>query len=521
MCIKKTYLLFTTSLLFALSLFAQSHTTKIQILHANSLQFNKAEGSNAKKLIGDVQLRHDTMLMYCDSAYVFDEQNSMDAYGNVRIVQGDSLRLYGDSLFYDGDTKVAKLRGNITLKSPGMQLTTKYLDYNRIKNTAYYRGGGKLIKNKDNTTLTSKDGIYYSNTKDVLFKDSVRLKNKDYNIKSDSLIFNNLTNDTRFLGATYINNKDGNIYCRSGWYNNQTHLSKYTKDARITTGNRIIFADTIYLNQAKGEGRFFCNVSIKDTANNLNIFGEKAFVFQKNDSAVVTQNALLIQSFSNDSLFLHADTFKVQTITTKTNSLKANHDSLKTGSSNNNRILYAYHHVKFFKTDMQGKCDSLVYSFPDSLITMYKSPVLWSDSSQLTADTISIMTYDTVIHSLYLRKNAFIISQVDTNRFNEIQGVTMHGTFSHNKLSKILVHKQAATVYYALDDNKKYIGVNKATANDLLIHLSDNKIKSLTFIHSPEATLYPLEDISPEKLKFKGFHWRIDEKPRNKFDVFE
>ncbi|CAG0953095.1 MAG: organic solvent tolerance protein OstA [Bacteroidetes bacterium] len=515
-----------------LLLASQNKPAKIEIINADALEFDETLGKGAKRLIGNVQLKHDDATMYCDSAYFFTN-NSIDAFGNVRVVQGDSLQLYGDSLKYNGNTKIAKLRGNIRLNSPEMSLSSNFLDYDRKKNFAYYYGGGTLINKKENNTLTSKQGYYYPGSRSFFFKDNVKLTNPEYVMTSDTLQYNELSEIVLFHGPTTIKAQDNFIYCENGWYNTRRDESKYFKNAYIITGTQRIEGDTLFYNRKKGIGELTCNVLINDTAEKLQIFSDKAYIYEKNDSALITQNALLVQLFSEDSLFLHADTFIIQTIKDTTHTLEIESDSISIIENSQNekadstqtkkedkRILYAFHSVKFYKQDMQGKCDSLVYSFLDSAISMYKEPIIWNEENQLTADFIKIRTYDTIVHSLYMVNNAFIISEVDSARYNQIKGKDMKGSFVNNKLHRILVEGNGQSIYYGKDDNNKFIGVNVAESTNILIAVGEEKIEHITYIGSPQATLYPLNELNSEELLLKDFKWYANIRPRSMFDLF-
>lgn len=507
--------------------FAQSSTppktaAKIEILNANSLEYDQSTGKKAKKLIGNVQLKHDDALMFCDSAYVFSETNTMNAYSNVKITQGDSLQLFGDSLLYDGNTKKAILRGNIRLINKDITLTTQFLDYDRTLNIAYYFDGGKMISRGNQDTLISKKGYYFSESQAIFFKENVVLKNPQYTIVSDTLKYQSQTETVFFLGPTNITSKNNFIYTENGWYNTITNVSEFYGNSFLYSENRFIYGDTIYYNRNSGFGKIICNAIIKDTTAKLEIHGDDVAMYEQKDSAVITKEALLMQFMDNDTLYMHADTFKIystyQTQLIK-DSLLTNKELLHTDTIRN---LLAYHHVKFFKLDMQGKADSVVYNFTDSTVNFYTDPIIWSNENQLTADFIYLLMTNKKIHSIYMEKNAFIISKADSllPNFNQIKGENMIGFFTDKKLHKIEVNKQAETIFFAKDDDEKYIGVNKASGNNMLIFLTNNALKSITFIKDPEGVFYPIKEPSPKDLILKGFNWDESQKPIDKFGVF-
>lgn len=513
--------------IFALLLFVittisvAQKTTKIEILNANTLEYEEQDGSNVKKLIGDVRLKHDEALMFCDSAYIYSVNNTMDAYGHVRINQGDSLKLFGDSLKYNGNTKVAILRGNIRLINNDVTLTTNYLDYNRTDNVAYYYGGGTMINQKENNTLTSDEGYYYSNGEAFYFKRDVVLVNPDYKIEADTLNYNSASEIVNFLGPTTITSDENFIYTEKGWYNTNSNKSKFYENAYLYSEEKLIEGDTLYYDRALGFGEIICNGTITDTVGNIILKGDVAHLYELKDSAMITQEALMMQLFDDDTLFMHADTFKISTQYVLRDSLLNENDT--TGIKGDTiRNLFAYNHVKFFKKDMQGKADSMVYNFSDSTINFYNEPVIWSKENQITADFIYLVMSNGEIDKMYMNNKAFIISRVDslTENYNQIKGKNMIGQFKDDELSKIDVMQNAETIYYPVDDDGKYIGVNKLSGSDMLIFLEDNEISTITFINLPEGELTPMKEINPKEIILKGFNWRITEQPQSMFDVF-
>jgi lipopolysaccharide export system protein LptA len=489
-------------------------TSQIEIINANSLEFDQSLGNNAKRLIGNVQFKHDDALMFCDSAYFYSETNSMDAFSRVRITQGDSLQLFGDSLNYSGTTKKALLRGNIRLINTDVTLTTNYLDYDRANNVAYYFGGGTLISKKENNTLTSKQGYYYPETKSFFFKQEVHLTNPEYTIDCDTMQYNSDSKITYFYGPTTITNKDQFIYCENGWYNTKTNVSNFFNNAYLYSDKKIIKGDTLYYERNTGYGEIKCNGSINDTIENIVLEGDLIRLFQQKDSVMITKEALLKQIFTDDTLFMHADTFKLSTQFIKNDSVPNQTDTI--------RNLFAYNHVKFFKLDMQGKADSVLYNFSDSTVNFYNDPIIWSGENQLTADTIYLLMKNKKIDAIYLNTDAFIISKADSlfDHFNQIKGDNMIGYFANDELHKIDVIQNAETIYYGRDDEGKYIGVNKAKGNNMLIFIDNNQLSSLTFIKDPEATLYPIKEPSPKDVILKGYNWRITERPKQVLDIF-
>jgi lipopolysaccharide export system protein LptA len=504
------------SLLFLFCAVSSQAQKRVEIVNANTLKSGEKIANGAKRLIGDVQFKQDDVLMFCDSAY-FYKDNSLDAFGHVRIRQGDSLTLYGDLLKYNGNTRKAVLNKNVMVNKGDMQLSTDALNYDLANSVGYYLSPARII-NKDNV-LTSDQGYYYSESNQLNFKNNVVLTNPQFVINSDTMKYNTASKVTYFLGPTTIKSKENLIYCEDGWYDTNSDLSRFSKNSYIITEQQKMYGDSLYYDRNKGIGKAVKNVQIIDTTQNLNIKGDLALHYEFLDLSVVTGHALLMQTYEKDTLFMHADTLKAQgdDIGLKTKKTAPKKDSLDKKEAD--QRLYAYHHVKFFKSDLQGKCDSLTYIVSDSIMKLYGRPTLWNDENQLTADSIDVHTGEESLRSIELKGTGFIVSEEDSIHYNQIRGKYMHGFFRSNALYRVNVEGNGQTIYYAKEE-EKIKAVNRADCSDLFIYLKENKIDRITFVTKPEATLFPLDKISPKELKLKDFTWRKKERPRAMKDIF-
>lgn len=486
------------------SIYAQEKTKRIQIKRTTKGIRIDEDGTDLFKLIGDVWVQHGDVMMYCDSAYVNKEKNLLDAYNNIRILQGDSMVLTGDTLYYDGNTELARLRGNIKMEDPDMILTTQYLDYNMATETAVYYSGGTITSKKDDNVLVSQKGYYHSNTKSFFFKDSVRLTNEDYVIESDTMKYNTESEITWFFGPTTITSDSNLIYCENGWYDTKRNLSEFRDNAYIQTKEQTMKGDSLVYDREKSIGEVFGNVSLLDTVQDFLIKGDYAIHYQRDSISMVTGHAELIQILEEDSLHIHGDT------------LIAGYDS--TGE---HRTMQAYYHVKFFKPDLQGMCDSLHYSTLDSTFYMFGRPILWSDENQITADSIHIIQGKEGLDRMYMDRNAFIISKDDTLQYNQIKGKDMIGYFKESKLRKVDVIGNGQTIYYARENDTTLLGVNKAICSNLRILIDSNTIQDIFFLNKPEATMTPEHKIIPSEMILDDFLWQVEHRPTSPEEIFE
>lgn len=506
----KCYVLFMLCILLSAGLHAQ---TKINLKHADRFIGDKNKGY--QRLLGSVQFEHQGMDMTCDSAHFFLAENRLDAYGHVFIQQGDSLRMWSDFLTYDGNTRIAIASKNVRLTEADMTLTCDAITYDLANRFAYYSTGGRIV-NKDNI-LTSQNGGYSSDTKTMSFKHNVVLKNPQYEMRCDTLRYTPGPKVAYFLGPTTIR-ATGNqnfIYCENGFYDTYNDIAQFEENAYIVTNNQTLKGDSIWYDRKNGIGKAFQNISIIDSIQKVTILGDYAIHFEKTETSLITGHALLVQQFDNDSLYLHADTLK--SITTHPQDEKGKpvlDDSLE------QKTVYGYHHVSFYKPDMQGRCDSLVWTSSDSTMRLFGAPVLWSDESQLTAKHIDIILSSGKIHKLEMETNCFIISEEDTSRYNQIKGKHMTGYFINNQLRKIYVEGNGQTLYYARSE-QTLIGVNRADCSKLMIWIEENEVQSISFYSQPDAQLYPTNELSPSEALLKDFEWRGKERPASVNDLLK
>ncbi|MEI6122767.1 MAG: OstA-like protein [Bacteroidota bacterium] len=483
---------------------AKNPPKKIELIGAEKAIYDKLKGEYTL-LIGNVIFQHENVMLYCDSAHLFSEANSLDAFGNVHIKANDSVNIYGDSLKYNGNTKIAEIHKNVKLIDNDITLTTEHLTYDMNAKTGLYYSGGKIVDPEN--TLTSWYGFYFSENKNFFFKDSVILVNQNYTITSDSLIYNTGNEVSYFIGPTNIISDDNHIYTELGWYNTKADISQLTKNSRLKNKSQTLTGDSMIYNRVLGYGMGYRNVTLIDSSRNAIVKGNFILYDQRHQYSLATDSALFIQiDEQHDSLFLHADTL-IGTFDTITEKAK---------------LMFAFHKVKFFRDDLQGKCDSLVYNYADSTISMFRNPIIWTEAKQLTADSVKIQLANSLLDKMYLRRSCFLVSNDDSThqRFNQVKGINMTGFFVKGELKKIKVYNNAETIYFMREDNGLKSGINKAISTNMDIEVVENKIKSITFLDKPIATLYPDKDLQEKELFLKNFRWLEMYRPKNKIEIF-
>ncbi len=487
---------------------------RVEILHADEWTFNERIAPGAQRLLGNVRFRHAQAIMQCDSAYMYDDQR-VDAFGHVTMDQGDTLHVEAERLRYDGRNRMARLEGNVILRDKDMELVTPALDYNMKGGRATYDQGGRITSRKEGNTLTSQGGTYFADLHRFVFSRNVRLEHPERLILSDTMHYATGTGITEFFGPTEIQQHTDSTLIRTlrGTFDTRTGLARFTRRSSILSKGRLLEGDTLHYDQHSGTGLAWGNVSVTDTANKVLARGRTGRYDEIHDRSMITGHAELILMMDGDSLFLHGDSLFTTRVV-----LQDSH-----GGSREAMIIKAYRNVRFYKSDMQGACDTLVYSAPDSLIRMFHQPVLWTEADQITGDHIRIALREGKPHQLHVEGNAFLLSAVDTVLLDQVAGSTMTGYFQDEALRRIIAEGNGRTVYFAREEKngmEELIGMNKAECSRISVELEDGQVNTVTFLDRPDAILYPMNKIPDKELRMEGAVWRMDERPRDRQDIF-
>lgn len=475
--------------------------TKVYLIHSNTLSFDKAVKPDAQILNGDVCFRHDSSYMYCDSAYFFEQTNSLEAFSNVRMEQGDTLFVYGDYLFYDGNTQVAYLRENVRMENGQVTLFTDSLNYERIPNIGYYFEGGLIVDSLNQ--LSSFYGQYSPETKLAVFNDSVQVENPDFTLYSDTLHYDTESKVATILGPSVIVLDSGTIHTSRGWYDTVNNASLLLDQSQVESGEKILIGDSIFYNRDTGMGEVYGNMSLIDTAQHVTLQGEYGYYNEQTGYAFATDSARFLEYSQGDTLFLHADTLQMVTV-----------DSVY-------REIKAYYGVRFYRTDMQGVCDSMQFNTRDSVLYMYTEPVLWNEQYQLYGDTIAIYMNDSTIEYAHVIQFAFAAQHVDSSYYNQLKGNDLKAYFEGQAVHQIDVAGNAESIFYPLEKDGAKVGMNETKSGFLTIWVKDNKLDKLKIWPSPVGSMTPIPDLKPDQKMLKDFYWFDYLRPKNRDDIYE
>jgi len=469
---------------------------KVKLVQAEQLQGGRKDNISYDSFVGNVIFEHKGTNIYCDSAVFFKKTNSLEAFGNVKIDDGDSVTVTSKKLVYNGNEQLAMLRENVIFNKKGqMTLYTEFLDYDRNLEMAYYFNGGRLVDSTNE--LQSNKGYYQVPINLASFKKDVVGTNEDFILKSDTLQYNTETKDIYFLAHTELTNTEGEVFVyESGTYNSKDESSVFFK-GYIETPSYYLYGNELISNDASQFYTASDNVKIISKENDIVILGENAEYFKEEGVIKIFNDALLKILSGSDTLYLSADTLV----------------SIDSDFAEEKRLL-AFNKVKIFKSDLQGIADSLAYFQFDSTLTFYGEPVIWTEGNQMSADSIDILIEKNTISKLHMVNNGFIISKDTLLNFNQIKGRTIDAIFKDNELKTVYVNGNGESIFFMLaEDNSDIIGMNKILCSDMTLNFISSNLNDITFYTNNEGSFIPPHELEEPDTRLSGFQWLEESKP--------
>jgi lipopolysaccharide transport protein LptA len=576
---------------------AQDSTQKLKVEFSDYGEYFLIGGSKyVQKLSGNVKLRQENTLVYCDTAVINGDNATLR--GHVVMEQGDTVNVFADSAQYYGATRQSDLYGDVVLVNGGQKLFTQKMHYDLGNKIATYHKGATMTNGK--SQLKSKHGYYHVNDHEIFFKGDVLVTDPDFTVRSDTMAFNTETKIVRFLAPTLISQTESRIYCEGGFYdieqnfaefdlnpqfekkdqkgrakkmryngankeytlegdayieeknkkvdadviiyntdtevailNGNAHYKDSTQDisgerikydsrqkkyqisgrSRIVNDKNIITADSLDFNDQLGNGTAIGDVIWVDTASNYTILAGRMDYNKQSEYLYATggfagsRRPMMKSLIEKDTLYMSAEKLT----------------SYKPDSLSDARLLLAHRDVRIFKSDLQAVCDSLSYSSVDSVFRFYKLsqiPIIWSDTSQFSGDTIRMAMKNKKIDKIWLRQNALVVNSEDGLLFNQIKGQNITAIFQEDEVREMLVDIKAEAVYFALDDRKAYIGANQTECDNMRLYFGDNKVNSIKFYKEPKGKFIPMKKMEKEPVLLGGFFWDKVRRPRKLEDLF-
>ena len=494
---------------------------RVYLIHSDELRYDRWRNNDAQVLTGNVHFEHDGAHLYCDSANFFEASNSFEAWHNVRMVQGDTLSLTSDYGFYDGNNKFIEAKimydssqpssGNasaqkkVVLRNRTTTLYTDQLYFDRIENKGYYDTGGRLVDNT--TTLTSLYGEYHTDTKDAFFTENVKMVDKKFELTTDTLVYNTATHLAHIVGPSDIISGRSHIYSEQGYYNTQTEEAELLERSTLDNGGRTITGDSLWHNGRTGISEAFVNVIFKDSVNSNMLFCDYGFYNDSTGYAMCTDRAMAVDFSQRDSLFMHADTFKIFTYNIDTDSIY--------------RVMHGYNRVRAYRVDVQAVCDSMVYNSKDSCLYLYNDPILWNVNQQLLGREIHVFMKDSVIDRAHVIDDALSIEELtEPELFNQVSSKEMFAYFVDGEIHEAQAVDNVLIAYYPEDQaDTSYVGLVSMETTKLRMFMEKKKLQRI-WAPKSDGVVYPLTQIPPAKRYLEAFQWYDYVRPLSKQDIF-
>ncbi len=480
----------------------QRKKTRINILHYDKATYSKSMG-DVQRLIGNVKMRHDSAYFFCDSAYYYQKNNSFDAYQNVHIIVNDSVEIFSDLLNYDGDRRFAEFHDNVRLRDDSTMLYTEYLTYDRNLHLASYPDSATTVRG--DKTLKSHFGYYRDRLKEFSFFENVEVYSPKYQMYTDTLYYNTGIEKMWFQGPTTIINKENVLEGKHGYYLVNEDFVYLDKRPYMHNETQQMRADSIFYDRNKGLAQAYNQVDMIDTSYQVIMRGDYVEMWENKGFSFATDSAYAISYDGGDSLYIHGDTLFMYFDKEKEEAEK----------------LIARRNVRFFKSDMQGKCDTLTYLKADSIIQMRVAPVLWAEDSQLTGVDIDIKLKDHNVDWVLQKGNAFIISKDSIEGYNQIKGKDITSRFRNGNIHRVNVDgDKAETIYWIRDDDGGLIGIDVSNSATMVIEMEKQSVSIIKSFKEINETMYPEKDLSESNRYLSGFKWHDDARPKDKNDIF-
>lgn len=516
----------------AASLKDSSKVSLVYLEHSETLSFDEERLPDVQILKGNVCFRHDSALMYCDSAYFYELENSLRAFGHVHLLQGDSIEGFGDMLYYNGNTKMARFRSNVKLIHQNSILTTDSLNYDRKRDIAYYFSGGMIEDNLN--TLTSSWGQYTPYNHQAVFRGGVHLINPKFVLNADTLWYNTESYRADLVGPTEIlYEEETTILSTKGWYNTQTEHSMLLDRSRVIhTDGMTLTGDTIYYDKHQGYGRVYGNMQSVDSTNKMTLYGNRGEVWETDKRGYVTDSALLVEwSDSVSYSYMHADTLFTREIDYQVFIIPPP-DSVLVDSiwtvlqqdtiwkDTSYLSVKAYYNVRIYREDMQSVCDSMHYNGKDSIVTLCGDPVCWNGYNQVSADSIRMYIKKGTLDYLHGVGNAIAIKQEGSSEFDQLAGKEMYAYLRDGDVYLVDVQGNAETIFYPREEDGSFLGVNRTQSSFVKLYLENRQIHHVVFTTTTTGVMIPMDQVTDEEKHLMTFFWAEQERPQSPKDVF-
>lgn len=485
----------------------QKTDERVYLVHSDELRYDQFSSvPDAQIVKGRVHFTHAGAQLWCDSAYFFQESNSVEAFGHVRFKQGDTLSLTCNYADYDGSDQMMHARHNVVLKHRTQTLYTDSLDYDRIYSLAYFFEGGKLVDGKDR--LVSDWGAYSTATREASFYYGVEMYSGKNHITTDTLHYDTRSSIAHVVGPSTITSKGSIIHTTDAFMNSRTDRSQLFGRSTIVDGDKTITGDSLYHDNNNGNNEGFGNVVYVDKKNKNELHANRLFYNEKTGYGYATQKALLVDYSQKDTLWMHADSLKIYTFNIATDSVY--------------RKVHAFDHVRAYRQDVQAVCDSLVFNSLDSCMTMYRDPIAWNSNRQLLGEVIKVYMNDSTIRKAEIIEQALSVEQVDEKgHSNQVSSKRMDAYFVDGAMRRTDAIGNVKSLYYNADPKDSVLTeLNYLETDTMRMYLSPQRQLQKIWASKSVGIMYPITQIPPDKRRLPEYEWFDYVRPLDKDDVF-
>lgn len=492
---------------------SRNQTNKVFLENADILKANEVISRDYQVLKGNVRFRRGDMYMFCDSAYFYPETSSLDAFGHVRMTQGDTLWVYSDVLHYYGDQGVAELRSNVRLENRSTTLLTDALDYEINSNVGYYFNGGTIVDNRNNTELRSQYGRYELDTKQAEFSRDVHLVNDRYEMFTDLLDYNTQSHIAHITSETLIVSDSNTINTTNGWYNTSADDATLYERALITAKDgKTLLGDTVYYNRNRNYGEARGDVVITDPSNKVILDGNYGYHDDNAHYSYVTGRARAREFSQKDTIYLHADT--LCTLINYVPNDSTGGDSV--------RVLRAFNQVRFYRSDVQGICDSLQLSEADTIINMYNHAVVWNLERQIFGDEINIHLNDSAADWATLPTGGFMAEHLGEIYYDQLSGKKMKAWFEEKELRRLDVDGNVQVIMFPQEDDSTYNKMVNAESSYMRLNLKPKQeVDRITMWPEVSGKVTPLYLARKTDMYLPQFQWYDALRPKTPDDIYD
>jgi lipopolysaccharide export system protein LptA len=480
---------------------------RVYLVHADILKFDQfGPNPDAQIVKGRVHFTHKGASLWCDSAYFFQESNSVKAFGHVRYVQGRELSLVAKRASYDGMRQLLEARNNVVLHHGNKVLYTDSLDFDRFNNYAYFFEGGRLVDGKDR--LSSDWGDYNTQTREAVFWYNVKMHSSNRIITTDELHYDTKKSIAHVVGPSKIIQKGSVINTTDAYFNSKTDKAEMYSRSTVTDKNKVITGDSLFYSKKTGLARGYGNVIYVDKKNKNQLLGHRLVYNEKTGRGWATGHALAKEYSQKDTLYMHADSMKIYTFNINTDSVY--------------RKVHCFKHAKVFRSDVQAICDSLIYNSKDSCMTMYKDPIAWNTDRQILGEIIKVYLQDSTVREAHVIGQALSIELMpDKKHYNQLSSKEITTYFVKGNVRRVVASGNVKTVYFPVDDKDSTLqGLVYTETDTMKLYISPERKLQKIWTPKNQSVMYPMTQIPPNKYKLPEFAWFDNLRPTGPADVF-